>query len=215
MEPRVITYAWFYMPTESGICMEWHRERVIQTQLLFSSWYPSWLILHIPFIEHNIPIPPGIYDKVCAIIKKKLDSGVYELSNSSYQSHWFCILKKDGTFLWIIHSLEPLNHITIKHSGVPPIPEHLAEQFTGHSCGVVLDLYVGYDEWLIAELLHNYTTFQMPYGALQLVTLPMGWMNSVPIFHDDVTYILQPEIPHLTTPYINNTPVKGPKLHYI
>ena len=40
--------------------------------------------------------------------------------------------------------------------------------------------------------------FQTPYGALQLTMLPMGWTNSVPIFHDDITHILQPEIPHVT-----------------
>jgi len=88
---------------------------------------------------------------VCAIIKKKINSGVYEPSNSSYQSRWFCVLKKDGMSLQIVHSLEPLNRITIKHSGVPLIPEHLAEQFAGRSCGAMLDLYVGYDEQLIAE----------------------------------------------------------------
>jgi len=43
----------------------------------------------------------------------------------------------------------------------------------------------------------------------------MGWTNSVPIFHDDVTYILQLKIPHLTIPYIDDIPVKGPKLCYI
>jgi len=43
----------------------------------------------------------------------------------------------------------------------------------------------------------------------------MGWTNSVPIFHDDITYILQPEIPHLTIPYIDDVPVKGPKSRYI
>jgi hypothetical protein len=42
----------------------------------------------------------------------------------------------------------------------------------------------------------------------------MGWMNSVPILHDDVTYILQPKIPHITIPYIDDTPVKGPKSEY-
>jgi hypothetical protein len=42
----------------------------------------------------------------------------------------------------------------------------------------------------------------------------MGWTNSVPIFHDDVTYILQDEIPHVTVPYINDVPVKGPNTRY-
>jgi len=40
-------------------------------------------------------------------------------------------------------------------------------------------------------------TFQTPFGTLHLVTLPMEWTKSVPIFHD-VTYILKDEIPHFT-----------------
>jgi hypothetical protein len=56
--------------------------------------------------------------------------------------------------------------------------------------------------------------FQTPFGTLRIVTLPMGWTNLVPILHDDVTYILQPEIPHITIPYIDDTPVKGPKSEY-
>lgn len=42
----------------------------------------------------------------------------------------------------------------------------------------------------------------------------MGWTNAIPIFHDDVTSILQPEIPHVTIPYIDNVPVKGPPTRY-
>jgi len=79
----------------------------------------------------------------------------------------------------------------------------------------ILDLYVGYDERLLDEQSRDYTTFQSPFGTLRLVTLPMGWTNSVPIFHDDVTYILQPKIPHLTIPYIDNLPCRGPATRYI
>jgi hypothetical protein len=43
----------------------------------------------------------------------------------------------------------------------------------------------------------------------------MGWTNSVPIFHDDVTFILQDEIPHVTIPYIDDIPLKGPKSQYL
>ena len=42
-----------------------------------------------------------------------------------------------------------------------------------------------------------------------LVTLPMGWTNSVPIFHDDVTHILQSEIPDVTIPFIDDVPIKN------
>jgi hypothetical protein len=173
------------------------------------------VIPHTPWVERNFPIPPGLYKEVCSIVQKKIAAGIYEPSNSSYQSRWFCVLKKDGKALRPVHSLEPLNQVTIQHSGVPPIPEHLAKQFGGHPCGGMLDLYVGYDERLIAESSHDYTTFQTPFGALRLVTLPMGWTNSVPIFHDDVTFILQAEIPHTTIPYIDDVPVKGPKSTYL
>jgi hypothetical protein len=165
-------------------------------------------------VECSFPIPPGIYEDVCAIVQKKLAAGIYEPSNSSYRSWWFCVLKKDGKVLCPVHSLEPLNCVTIQHSGVPPILEHLAEQFGGHTYGRVLDLYVGYDKRLIAESSRDDTTFQTPFSAIRRVTLPMGWMNSVPIFHDNVTFILQAEIPHITIPYIDNVPIKGPTTIY-
>jgi hypothetical protein len=57
--------------------------------------------------------------------------------------------------------------------------------------------------------------FQSPYGTLRLVTLPMGWTNSVPIFHDDVTFILQPEIPDVTVLYIDDVPIQGPANTYV
>ena len=79
----------------------------------------------------------------------------------------------------------------------------------------MMDLYVGYDKCALATSLQDYTTFQTPFGTMRLTTLPMGWTNSVPIFHDDVCYILQPEIPHVTQPYIDNIPVRGPATRYI
>jgi hypothetical protein len=117
-------------------------------------------------VERNFPIPLGIYKDVYAIVQKGVADGIYEPLNSSYRSRWFCILNKDGKPLRPVHSLEPLNHVTIQHSGVPPIPEHLAEQFGGRTCGRMLDLYIGYDERLIAETSQDYTTFQTPFGAL-------------------------------------------------
>src|ERR1700761_5861887 len=52
-------------------------------------------ILHKPWAQRNIPIPPGIYNEVCRLIKNKINAGVYKPSNSSYRLRWFCIVKKD------------------------------------------------------------------------------------------------------------------------
>jgi len=173
------------------------------------------IVPHKPWVQRNIPIPPGLYKEICRLVKDKIDAGVFEPSNSSYRSRWFVVIKKDGKSLRIVQSLEPLNQVTIAHSGVPPFTEQLAEQFAGRACCSMMDLYVGYDERALAPSSRDLTTFQTPYGAMRLTTLPMGWTNSVPIFHDDVTHILQQEIPHVTQPYIDDVPVRGPATRYI
>ena len=173
------------------------------------------VIPHRPWVQRNIPIPPGLFTELCRLVKEKIDAGVFEPSNSSYRSRWFVVIKKDGKSLRIVQSLEPLNQVTIAHSGVPPYTEQLAEQFAGRACASMMDLYVGYDERALSPSSRDLTTFQTPYGAMRLTTLPMGWTNSVPIFHDDVTHILQAEIPHVTQPYIDDVPVRGPPSRYI
>jgi len=115
---------------------------------------------------------------------------MYEPSNSSYRSRWFCMVKKDGKSLQIVHSLEPLNQVMIKHAGVTPFTDQISEHFAGHAYSGMLDLYVGYDEHSLSSALCDLTTFQSPFRLLHLVILPMGWTNSIPIFHNDVTHIL-------------------------
>ena len=39
------------------------------------------VVLHQPWVLKNIPIPPGIKDEVCKIIKSKMEAGVYKPSN--------------------------------------------------------------------------------------------------------------------------------------
>lgn len=172
------------------------------------------VIPHVPWVQKNIPIPPGIYDEVCQLLQRKIDAGVFEPSNASYRTRWFCVVKKDGASLRIVQSLEPLNEVTIQHSGVTPFSDQVIEHFAARACGSMMDLYVGYDERALAKSSRDYTTFQTPYGAMRLTTLPMGWTNSVPIFHDDVCYILRPEIPNVTVPYIDDVPIRGPASRY-
>jgi len=171
-------------------------------------------VAHVPWVERPFRIPPAIHDEVYSIIKRKIDIGVYEPSNSSYRSRWFCVIKKDGKSLRIVHSLEPLNRVIIVHSGLPLATEELAMHFAERAYRGILDLYVGYDERVLAECSRDLTTFQTPFGALRLVTLPMEWTNSVPIFHDDVIYILRDEIPRYTLPYIDDVPIRGPTTRY-
>ncbi|KAG6871688.1 hypothetical protein C0995_001348 [Termitomyces sp. Mi166 len=51
---------------------------------------------HVPWTEHNHPIPSALEPEICKIIHDKISTKVYEPSNSSYKFRWFCILKKNG-----------------------------------------------------------------------------------------------------------------------
>ncbi|KAJ3554120.1 hypothetical protein NP233_g12491 [Leucocoprinus birnbaumii] len=82
---------------------------------------------HVPWSRKSLPIPPGIQDKVIALIKQKIDSGVYEPSYSSYCQQWFTVAKKDGN-IRIVHNLTPLNAVTIKDSQELPLVHLFVEQ---------------------------------------------------------------------------------------
>ncbi|KNZ79185.1 hypothetical protein J132_11181 [Termitomyces sp. J132] len=58
----------------------------------------------------------------------------------SYRSQWFTVWKKDGESLRIVNSLEPLNKVTIAHSGLLPATEELTSHFAGRACGGIFDL---------------------------------------------------------------------------
>jgi hypothetical protein len=169
---------------------------------------------HVPWVLKNIPLPPGIRDRVIEIIKSKIAAGTYEPSNSSYRSAWFCVLKKDGTSLRLVHDLQPLNRVTIRDAAVPPSMDQMAEDFAGRACYRVLDLFVAFDQRSLDAASRDYTTFQTPLGTFRLTAIPMGYTNAAQIMQGNVTFILQDEIPHYTTPYIDDVPVKGPRTRY-
>ena len=75
----------------------------------------------------------------------------------------------------MVHGLEQLNKVTIQHSSVVPIPEHLAEQFGGCSCGGMLDLYVTFDERKVTESSRDLTTFQTPF--VHFASSPYQWVE--------------------------------------
>jgi hypothetical protein len=169
---------------------------------------------HVPWVLQNMPIPPGIYNAVLNVVRKKIAAGVYKQSNLSYQSCWFTILRKGGGKLCIVHDLQPLNAVTIRDAGVPPYTEQLTENCGSRAAYGLLDLFVGYDKRTLAVESRDLTTFQTPLGTFRLTSVPMGWSNSVPIFHADVTYTLQDKIPDITIPFLNDAPIKGLPTQY-
>ena len=101
---------------------------------------------HIPWVLRKIPIPPGIYDGVVEVIKHKIRTGVFKLSNLLYHSQWFYVLKKDRKSLQLVHDLQPLNAITIRDSALILMAEQYAKSFRGHACYAMFNLFVGFNQ---------------------------------------------------------------------
>ena len=171
------------------------------------------VMAHTPWQERNIPIPPGIRDEVVEIIRGKISTGIYEPSSSSYRTNWFVVPKSSGA-LRLVHNLQPLNAVVIKDAGCPPIVELYAESFGGCAIYGMFDLFVGFDHRMLDIESRDFTTFQGPFGTFRLTRLPQGYTNSVQVQQGDINFILQDEIPHVTQPFVDDTPVKGPTTYY-
>lgn len=171
------------------------------------------VVKHEPWEFVNIPIPPGIKDKVIALLKEKISAGVYEPSQSSYRSRWFCVLKKNGK-LRIVHDLQPLNKVTIRDAGLPPQLDDFVEPFAGRKCYTVFDLFWGFDARKVHPMSRDMTSFQTPLGLLRITSLPMGFTNSPAEFQKCMVFILQPEIPTIANIFIDDLPIKGPATIY-
>lgn len=169
-------------------------------------------IEHVPWVHRQPPIPPGIKEEVIKLIKSKIASGVYEPSNSSYQSRWFCVAKKSGA-VRIVHDLQQLNSITIKDAATMPYVELFAEQCAGRSIYSMMDLFVGFDHRALAEESRDITTFQTPLGTYRLTVLPQGWTDSPAVFQNDVAFILQAEI-DIAPNFQDDVNVLGPCTRY-
>jgi hypothetical protein len=171
-------------------------------------------IPHMPWLQHNIPIPPATLGEVVHIIKEKIASGVYKPSTAAYRSRWFCVVKKDGKSLCLVHDLQPLNAVTICDALLPPFVEHLAESFAGYTVYGMMDLYSGYDQRTLHKDSCDLTTFGTPLGPHRLTTLPQGHANAVQVYQGDTAFILQHEILEYMSPFVDNVPVKSVQTHY-
>jgi len=184
---------------------------------LNETYFPPYKIPtvpHTPWSQWNIPIPPATLGEVIRIIKEKISLGVYKPSTAAYCSCWFCVVKKDGKLLHLVHDLQPLNAVTICDASVPPFVKYLAESFTGYAVYGMMDLYSGYDQCTLHEESRNLTTFGMPLGPHRLMTLPQGHANAVQVYQGDTAFILQHEIPDYTSPFADDVPIKSVKTRY-
>jgi hypothetical protein len=138
-----------HLVREQEECLSWIEEEKGEFRQDFFPPVRIPTVLHTPWVYKNIPIPPGVHDELVKIIHDKIASGAYEPSNAAYHSRWFCVIKRDGSSLRVIHDLRPFNTITIGDVSIPPIMEQLVDLFGARACYASLDLFVAYNQRVV------------------------------------------------------------------
>ena len=116
--------------------------------------------------------------------------------------------------LYLVHNLQPLNAVTIHNSSTLLFVKHFTESFAGYTVYRMMDLFVRYNQCLLHLGSQDLTIFNSPRGPHHLITVPMGYTNTVQIYHADMSFILQDEIPCYTYPFIDELLVKSITSHY-
>ncbi|KAK4699582.1 hypothetical protein P7C70_g6678, partial [Phenoliferia sp. Uapishka_3] len=175
--------------------------------------YKIPVVPHIPWRQSALPIPLAAREKIIETFKSRMKEGLYERSTSAYSGRRFVVAKKDGKYR-IVHDLQPLNAVTIRDAGLPPIMEDFVEDFTGRSCLGLMDILGGFDQRELADESRDLTTFQTPLGPVRLTRLPQGGTTSVAEFQRIMVHILAEEIPQYAGVFVDDVGIKGPESTY-
>jgi hypothetical protein len=179
----------------------------------YGKTYKIPVIEHKPWQQRPIPIPNAIRNDFIELVRKRIRTGLYEQSTSSYTSPVFCVAKSNGK-LRIVHDLQQLNKVTIKDAGLPPKIEDFVDSFAGRACYGLGDIMGGYDEREFDPASRPLTKFETPLGRLQLTRLPQGATNSVAVYQAQMTWILQEELPEHVGIFIDDGGIKEPRSDY-
>ncbi|MBW0499088.1 hypothetical protein O181_038803 [Austropuccinia psidii MF-1] len=166
------------------------------------------VIPHEPLQRKPIPIPKSILPQFTELITERIRTGLYEKYTSSYTSPISCVSKSNGK-LRIVHDLQELHKFTIKDSGLSPQIEEFVDAFAGRAFYGLGAIMAGYDERELDVITRPLTTFETPFGRIQLTRLPQGATNSVAVYQAQMTWILQEEIPESVVIFIDDGGIKG------
>ncbi|CAF3599838.1 unnamed protein product [Rotaria socialis] len=136
---------------------------------------------HSPLAEHPRRVSHLNRQIINNEVKKMLDNGIIEPSNSPWASPVVIVKKSDGSPRFCI-DYRRVNSITQKD--VYPLPriDDVIERLNGSQIFSKLDLRSGYFQVPLAPEEHSKTAFATPDGLWEFTRLPQGLKNSPSVF---------------------------------
>ena len=123
------------------------------------------------------PLPFTMKEVVSDEVRKMLQMGIIESSDSPYSSPILVVKKKDGTNRFCI-DFRAVNRITVFDAETIPNADEIFAQLAGCKYVSKFDLCKGYWQLPMEESAKPITAFQTPEGLFQFVVMPFGLVNS-------------------------------------
>ncbi|GBG59809.1 hypothetical protein CBR_g54911 [Chara braunii] len=111
-----------------------------------------------------------------------------------------------------LEDLQKLNSVTVRDAGGLPNADQLSESCAGRPIITLIDLYSGYDQFPLYTADRPVTAMHTPRGLLHMCAAPQGWTNVVAIVQRYMMRVMQPLCPDVTSPYINDLAIPGPRV---
>ncbi|GBG61090.1 hypothetical protein CBR_g19166 [Chara braunii] len=154
---------------------------------------------------------PDYHQKVVDYLDGKVQTKVVDYSYGSYASPWFCFIKPNGVLRWV-QDLQKLNFATVRDAGGLPNADQLSKSCAGRPIITLIDLYSGYDQFLLYTADRPMTAMHTPRGLLHMCAAPQGWTNVVAIVQRYMMRVMQPFCPDVTSPYIDDLAIPRPRV---
>ncbi|GBG81075.1 hypothetical protein CBR_g31633 [Chara braunii] len=103
-----------------------------------------------------------------------------------------------------------LNAVTVRDAGGLPNADALSESCVGKPIISLIDLYSGYDQFLVYPSDRPVTVMRTPRELVHMNVAQQGWTNAVAMVQRAMIRAMQSVSPHITQPYIDDLAVKGP-----
>ncbi|XP_062590636.1 uncharacterized protein LOC134252230 [Saccostrea cucullata] len=126
-------------------------------------------------------IPFAMMETVKDEVRKMLEIGVIEYSESPCSSPIVLVAKKDNTYRFCV-DFRALNRITVFDAEPMPDVDAMFAKLSGHKYFSRLDLSKGYWQVPLSDSARPMTAFQTPQGLFQFTKMPFGLVTAPATF---------------------------------
>ena len=135
-----------------------------------------------PIAQRSRRIPPHLLEKVFELIKRLLEAGLIEFSDSDWASPIVIVMKKNGVDIRLCIDYRLVNSLTKLMNYPLPLIDDLLDNFDAYMWFVSMDMASGFWAILMTPRAKAISAFICPLGHFQWVRMPFGLKNAPLIY---------------------------------